>query len=84
MRIKNSVALVTGANRGIGRAYVEALLEQGARRVYAAARTPSTLDHVIALDTTRVHPITLDVTRESDARAAADSTAVHDRFRAAR
>ena len=71
MRIKDSVALVTGANRGIGRAYVEALLEQGAKRVYAAARTRSTLDSVVALDKSRVHPITLDVTRDSDARAAA-------------
>jgi len=71
MRIKDSVALVTGANRGIGRAYVEALLERGSKRVYAAARTRSTLDSVVALDKSRVHPITLDVTRDSDARAAA-------------
>ena len=71
MRIKDSVALVTGANRGIGRAYVEALLEQGATRIYAAARTPSTLAGVVALDPSRVHAITLDVTREADARAAA-------------
>ena len=32
------VGLVTGANRGIGRAIVEALLERGARKVYAGAR----------------------------------------------
>ena len=32
MQIKDSVALVTGANRGIGRAFVEALLERGAHR----------------------------------------------------
>ena len=36
MQIKDSVALVTGANRGIGRAFVDALLERGARRIYAA------------------------------------------------
>lgn len=71
MQAKNSVALVTGANRGIGRAFVEALLEQGARRVYASARTPSTLDAIVALDRNRVIPVKLDVTSEADARAAA-------------
>lgn len=40
MRIEGSVALVTGANRGIGKSIVDALLEGGASRVYAAAREP--------------------------------------------
>jgi NAD(P)-dependent dehydrogenase (short-subunit alcohol dehydrogenase family) len=39
MNVHNSVAFVTGANRGIGRAYVEALLQAGARRIYATARS---------------------------------------------
>ena len=38
MKIENTVALVTGANRGIGAALVHALLETGASKVYAAAR----------------------------------------------
>ena len=38
MQIKDAVAFVTGSNRGIGRAFVDALLERGAKRVYAAAR----------------------------------------------
>jgi NAD(P)-dependent dehydrogenase (short-subunit alcohol dehydrogenase family) len=71
MQITESVALVTGANRGIGRAYVEALLQQGARRIYAAARTVSTLDGVVALDERRIHPVKLDVTSAADARAVA-------------
>ncbi len=37
-RIEGAVTLVTGANRGIGRALTEALLTRGARKVYAAAR----------------------------------------------
>lgn len=71
MQINNSVALVTGANRGIGRAYVEALLERGAKRVYATARTPMTLDDVIALDPNRVVAVKLDVTKEGDTRTVA-------------
>jgi NAD(P)-dependent dehydrogenase (short-subunit alcohol dehydrogenase family) len=38
MDVKGSTALVTGANRGVGRAVVEALLARGAAKVYAAAR----------------------------------------------
>ena len=71
MQIKDSVAFVTGANRGIGRAFVDALLERGARRVYAAARDLSTLDPVLSLDPTRVRAVKLDVTSVADARAAA-------------
>ncbi|RYE87466.1 MAG: short-chain dehydrogenase, partial [Myxococcales bacterium] len=42
-KINDAVVLVTGANRGLGRALVQASLEAGARRVYAAARDPRTL-----------------------------------------
>jgi NAD(P)-dependent dehydrogenase (short-subunit alcohol dehydrogenase family) len=40
MKIENAVALVTGANRGIGLAFANELLARGARKVYAAARAP--------------------------------------------
>ena len=43
MKIDNAVALVTGANRGIGLEFTRALLARGARKVYAAARDPSIL-----------------------------------------
>ena len=42
MKIKNSTALVTGANRGIGKAFVEALIKKGAKKVYAAMRNVDT------------------------------------------
>ena len=71
MQIKDSVALVTGANRGIGRAFVEALLERGASRIYAATRDLSSLDAVVRLDPKRIRPLKLDVTSAEDARAAA-------------
>ena len=44
MQIKGSVALVTGANRGLGRHFAEQLLQRGATKVYAAARDPRTID----------------------------------------
>lgn len=65
MNIKGSVALVTGANRGLGRAYAKALLDAGASKVYATARDPSTID------LPGVQPVRLDVTNPDDVRAAA-------------
>ncbi len=41
MKIEGSVALITGANRGLGKAYVEALRAAGAVKIYAGARQPS-------------------------------------------
>jgi NAD(P)-dependent dehydrogenase (short-subunit alcohol dehydrogenase family) len=43
MQLENSVALVTGANRGLGRQFAAQLLQRGAK-VYAAARRPETID----------------------------------------
>jgi len=65
MKIENSVALVTGANRGIGRAFAIELIARGAGKVYAAARDPS------ALDVPGVEKIRLDVTDPRDVAAAA-------------
>lgn len=44
MDINASVALVTGSNRGIGKAIVEALCHSRVKRVYATARDISSLD----------------------------------------
>jgi NAD(P)-dependent dehydrogenase (short-subunit alcohol dehydrogenase family) len=52
MDITSITALVTGANRGLGRALVDALLDRGAGRVYAAARDPEGVrvdDRVVAV-----------------------------------
>ncbi|MBT3069143.1 SDR family oxidoreductase [Rhodoferax sp. U11-2br] len=59
MKIENSVVLVTGANRGIGLAFAQALLARGARKVYAAARNPAsvTLPGVEALQLDVTNPL---------------------------
>ncbi|MFD1695758.1 SDR family oxidoreductase [Roseibium aestuarii] len=64
--IKGSTALVTGANRGIGKAFVTGLLARGAVKVYAAARNTHSLAPLVADHGDRVVPLTLDVTREQD------------------
>jgi NAD(P)-dependent dehydrogenase (short-subunit alcohol dehydrogenase family) len=71
MEVKNSVALVTGANRGLGKAFTEALLNAGATRVYAGARHPDSM----TCGDNRVVPIPLDVTQESSVLAAAKNCA---------
>jgi NAD(P)-dependent dehydrogenase (short-subunit alcohol dehydrogenase family) len=63
--------LVTGANRGLGKAFVEELLSRGVASVYAAARNPDTVD----INDDRVVPIGLDVTKPDDVRAAASRCA---------
>ncbi|SDU83059.1 SDR family oxidoreductase [Jiangella alkaliphila] len=68
-RIEGTVALVTGGNRGLGKALVSELLTRGAARVYAAARDPRT----VVADDPRVVPLRLDVTSDDDARAAVDA-----------
>lgn len=56
MKISGSTALVTGANRGMGRHFAQQLLERGAAKVYATARTPELVDipgvEVLGLDIT--------------------------------
>ncbi|WP_165986410.1 SDR family oxidoreductase [Streptomyces sp. YIM 98790] len=66
MDINNSVALVTGANRGLGRALAGTLLARGARRVYAAARDTASLTGLHE----RVVPVRLDLTSPEDITAA--------------
>ncbi|BBE50527.1 3-oxoacyl-[acyl-carrier-protein] reductase FabG [Ferriphaselus amnicola] len=65
MQIKNAVVLVTGANRGLGQAFVNALLQAGAAKIYAAARDPG------SITLSGVTPIKLDITNASDIAAAA-------------
>lgn len=65
MKIRNAVALVTGANRGLGKAFVEQLLAASAKKVYAAARDPA------SIKLAGVEKIRLDVTKPDEVAAAA-------------
>lgn len=71
MQLENAVALVTGANGGIGQYYVEALRKAGVSRIYAGARNPTSLSKIVALDPERIAPISLDITDEQSVIAAA-------------
>ena len=61
MKIKGSVALVTGANGGIGRAFVQELLKRGAAKIYLGARDPASLRGLIT-ESNKLVPIALDLT----------------------
>jgi NAD(P)-dependent dehydrogenase (short-subunit alcohol dehydrogenase family) len=65
MKIQGSVALVTGANRGLGAAFARGLLAAGAAKVYAAARDPASVTVPGAV------PVRLDVTQPDQIAALA-------------
>ena len=64
--IKGATALVTGGQRGLGKAFVQELLDRGAAKVYATARTPK------ASNDPRIVPVPLDVTDPASVAALAD------------
>ena len=65
MKLDNATVFITGANRGLGLAFAREALARGARKVYAAARDPSTVTLA------GVVPIKLDVTNAEEVAAAA-------------
>lgn len=66
-KIADSVAFVTGTNKknGIGRAIVQALLQNGAKKVYATARDAKQLDDLVESSNGRVVAVSLDVTNKA-------------------
>jgi NAD(P)-dependent dehydrogenase (short-subunit alcohol dehydrogenase family) len=82
MNTDNVVALVTGANRGLGRRFAEQLVERGAK-VYAAARRPETIDIpgvvAIALDITDPESIRRAAEQASDVNVLVNNAGVSTR-----
>ncbi len=70
MEIKDSVALVTGGNRGIGEAFVRAFLAAGAAKVYVGTRDVANAQHLVDEDA-RVVAVQLDVSKPEQIEAAA-------------
>jgi len=74
MKIKDSVAFVTGSNRGIGKSYIAALLKGGAKKVYAGMRDVGEFSAIAAEwpeeHRGKVEPINLDITNEGHIRSA--------------
>lgn len=68
--VSGTIALVTGANRGIGEAIVDALVAAGAAKVYAAARSADDLAPLTARHGRTVVPLTLDITNPTQLQAA--------------
>ncbi|MFF5213124.1 SDR family oxidoreductase [Streptosporangium sp. NPDC000396] len=66
MDLRGCTALVTGANRGLGRAFALALLERGASKVYAGARDPGSVADQ------RLVPVELDITDPASVAAVAE------------
>ena len=60
-QIDGITALVTGANRGLGKEFTQVLLDAGAAKVYAGARDPSTIE----VTDTRVVPVRLNITTQA-------------------
>src|SRR5437899_3456947 len=67
MNIQNKTILITGANRGIGRALVTEALRRGAKRVYAGTRSGE-----LQNADSRVTPLTLDVTNTAQIQTAVE------------
>lgn len=73
MQIQGAIALVTGANGGIGQYYIQGLQSAGVKCIYAGARNPNSLKDIVATDPDRIIPIPLDISDEASVKVAAEA-----------
>ena len=71
MKLENKIALITGANRGIGKAIVDAFIAKGAAKIYAAVRDTASAQGLVDTYGEKIVPIELDLTKPATITAAA-------------
>jgi len=71
MKARDSVVLISGANRGIGKGFAEEFLKAGARKIYLGTRDTEAVRDFVAQDPERLVPLQLDITYQCHIKAAA-------------
>jgi NAD(P)-dependent dehydrogenase (short-subunit alcohol dehydrogenase family) len=71
--IKDKIILITGANRGIGKTFVDSFIEYGALKVYAAVRTMDSASPLVEKHGDKVVPIHIDLADPQSISAAAET-----------